>query len=275
MATSIATVELPEEREYARYLREIEDKRWAVAERESDLFVLQTALAQFDIAYHARVGILFIQLDRVRLSIDQYEVRISLLKQKLDRDPHNVEETVRERFIGQEEQVRISEAEAHEYERAHFPEPQLPELDVQQMDELRMLFRSLARRFHPDLARTEVGREIRGKTMQRINAAYTARNLAELRQVDLEGPAEDAAFDARSLGERLVWAIREVARLSELIAELDRRAAATRESDLFQLWERQEAGHDVLTDLQQDIESELVGERGRLSELILTYRQLL
>jgi hypothetical protein len=111
--------------------------------------------------------------------------------------------------------------------------------------------------------------------MQRVSAAFRYKDLSALRAVSHEAEIEDPTFEARSIGEKLVWAIREVARLDDVIAALEEEFAFVKANDTHDLWRRQESGEHVIETLEAALSAELTGERERLAELIATYRQLI
>ena len=275
MSHAIVRLQTPEEREYARYLAEVEVRARRAAGLQTDLEALKVALGHFEAEYHARVGALFVELDQARLAIDEYERRIARLQSDPAADPATVEQDVRAEFAGRREEVHREEEEARGYEQAFEREQRRPQLDAEAAGEVQRLYRELARRHHPDLARTEDERRRREPLIQRVNAAMHERDLAALRALALEAEAADPAFEARSLGDKLVWAIREVARLDEVIGGLEAALAAARASDTHDLWNRQEAGERVVEALEAGLTAELAQERDRLAEVIATYRHLL
>ena len=103
-------------------------------------------------------------------------------------------------------------------------------------------------------------RERRVRIMQRVNAAFQERDLVALRSLEQEAIIEDPTFVARSIGEKLVWAIREVARLDGLIDELETELIAVQASDTHQLWVRQEASGNTMETLEVDARQSLVTE---------------
>lgn len=275
MAHAIVRTQTPEEREYARYMTDVEARRRRAADLQAELASLKLTLGRFEAEYHTRVGTLFVELDRVRLAIAEYERRIARLQCDSGADPTDVEQEVRTAFGAQREEVRAEEEEARRYERAFKREQARPRLDAESETELRQLYRELAKRHHPDLARTEAERLRRAAMMQRVNAAFLERDLTALRALEHEAEVQDPAFEARSIGEKLVWAIREVARLDAVITDLDTELAAVQVSDTHGMWTRQEAGDRVIEILEDDLQRDLAAERDRLAELIATYRHLL
>lgn len=84
------------------------------------------------------------------------------------------------------EQARQAEADFDAYRRstAHTPAPR-PELDDDEQDELRRLYRAAAMRCHPDRAE-EAERAEAHDVFLRVQAAYQARDLAGLRAITAE-----------------------------------------------------------------------------------------
>lgn len=274
MSQAVVRVETPEEHEYARYQREVESRQRRIADLRAELDSLKLTLARFEAEYHARVGILFVDLDRVRLAIAEYEQRIARLQSNADTDPAEVEQDLGRAFSSRREEVRAEEEEARRYERIHRREQERPQLDAQAEDEIRRLYRDLARRYHPDLARTDEERRRREPLMQRVNAAMRERDVAALLDLFRQAEVTDPAFEARTIGEKLVWAIREVARLDGVIADLETELVAVQANETYQLWSRQESGENVLQVLETDLTAQIATERDRLAELITTYRHL-
>ncbi|MGH2531502.1 MAG: J domain-containing protein [Thermomicrobiales bacterium] len=275
MTQAIVRIQSPEERAYARYLTEIETRKRRVADLQAELEALKLALGRFEAEYHARVGVLFVELDRVRLAIDEYERRIAWLQSHPDGDPAEAEREIEREFRTRHEEIHTEEEETRRYERAFQRDQARPKLAADAEQEVKQLYRDLAKRYHPDLARTDAERRQRETIMQQVNAAFHDRNLDGLRGLFREAEVEDPAFEMRSIGEKLVWAIREVARLDEVIADRMAVIAEARTSDTFQLLSRQQKDEAVIEMLESDLRRELAFSRDRLAELIATYRHLL
>lgn len=272
---AIVREQTPEEREYARYLAEVETYKRQAAGLQAELQALRVALARFEAEYHARIGTRFVELDRVRLAIDEYERRITRFADAPFADPAQVEADVAREFGSRHEEIRQDQDETRRYEQVFERDQERPRLDEAGEQELARLFRELARRFHPDLARTDEERGRRKPLMQRINAAFHAQDLVTLRMLQNETEIEDPAFETRSIGEKLVWAIREAARLRMVIAALNGDLIALRATDSFSLWQRQQADKDGLERLEVDLGREITAARDRLAELVATYRHVL
>jgi len=113
-----------------------------------------------------------------------------------------------------------------------------------------MVYRDLVKRFHPDLARTEAERQQREAVMKRINAAFHERDVGQLQSIMNETEFEDPSFEDRSIPDKLIWAIREISRLDEMIVEMTAEIESLKGSDLAVLWTRHQSGEGALVSCQ-------------------------
>jgi hypothetical protein len=98
--------------------------------------------------------------------------------------------------------------------------------------------------------------------------------LQGLRTLLSEAEVTDTAFEARSVGEKLVWAIREIDRLDAVIAGLESDLTAMCSSHSYGLWQREEAGEQVIERLAEDLRRELATAQEELAAVIGAYRHL-
>jgi hypothetical protein len=274
MTDTIVRTQTPEEREYAKYLVEVETRKQRAAALQDELTSVRLALGRFEAEYHSVVGTLFLELDRLRLAIRAYEEKISRLHRDPQADPTTVEHEVEETLSAEREDIHEQERENRRYEEAFQRERERPQLPADDEAELHRLYRELAKRFHPDLARTDVERQRRQPLMQQVNAAMRERDLSTLRALLSEVEVTDVTFEARSIGEKLVWAIREISRLEEVIAGLQDALSELRSSESHSLWQREKDGELVITRLEDDLRREITEVNDRLAAVIAAYRHL-
>ncbi len=274
MSGALVRVLGAEERAYEQHLVQIEDLRRCVVELQLELEGLRLAMGRFEAEYHARVGALFVELDRLRLAIAEYERRILRLRAEPSADSTKIEEEIRVEFHDRHEEVRSAEEEARRHERAYQEEANRPDLDEPAAEDLRGVYRELAKRYHPDLARTDEERSRREDVMRRVNAAFKRGDIAALRTIEQEAAAEDPTFETRPITEKLAWAAREVTRLGRVLAYLGDELAAVRQTDTFRLWRRQDAGEGVVEALELDLREEIDNARDRMDELASIHRGL-
>lgn len=104
--------------------------------------------------------------------------------------------------------------------------------------------------------------------MKRINAAFHERNVDKLQSMRAEAEIEDPAFESRSISDKLIWAIREISRLDDLVVAIGAERETLQASELALLWQRQRAGENVIERLDLDLRGQIERERQRLKYLI-------
>ncbi|HLL52376.1 MAG TPA: hypothetical protein VK447_02460, partial [Myxococcaceae bacterium] len=156
------------------------------------------------------------------------------------------------------ESRRAREAERLFEERQAAPEaPEEPEADVapKKRDEsLKSLYRSLARRFHPDLATTEEERVRFGEWMARINGLYHSGDMDGLRRLadQLETEVEPD-FSETPEAERLLELEEKLAWLDTVVANLEEQRRGLERTPTFELWRKVEQGLQDGRDVLEEI----------------------
>ncbi len=148
---------------------EIDLKRAALFEHRQKLFALQTELADFASAYDAAVGSLEDELDAVYAEIEA-ETRHQQAPSMFGGDFATFADYLNARFYPKNEAIQPIKA-------------------VPDEDELRALYRRLARKFHPDTTTDPEEKARLSVIMARINAAYSAKDLAALKKIDQQPQA--------------------------------------------------------------------------------------
>jgi hypothetical protein len=150
-----------------RLRRQVEDAREKLIDAEAELAEQKSDLASFERIFDQRVGPLSKKLASLEDEIKEYSHKLQL-RQNL--------ETFGSNHIPVEEQFK---------RRWKVPEGANGnnlnnKINAEDDKELKRLFRKLARRFHPDLARDAVERVYRTEKMSALNDAYAARSLVEM-----------------------------------------------------------------------------------------------
>ncbi len=262
------------EREYARYLDEIEVRKQRVVTAHVDLETLRSDLDRVETEYYARVGMLLIELDRVKLAIEECERRIGWMHAHPETSAAEIEADIEESFAVRRQQLRDDEATIRFAEEQFEEDRRFPALDPSEEEELRRRYAALVMRLHPDLARTEFEASAQRATMQRIDAAFRARDLDALRTLEHEPAYTDPEFDARPIDEQLVWAIREMTRVFDLRMTLGRELTDLRMNDTFKLWTQLRTEPDAIGRLAQEVEADIESARARLAASTETWREL-
>lgn len=153
-----------------RLKAEIEIKRAALFEARSELFKLQTAINEFTEEYNRVVGWIEGDLQDVRDEIDrlQHEREIQEAQQAA-----KAESIWGPGFKSFADYFKTLQGDWHK-EPIRINKPRVSE------DDLRAVYRKLARRFHPDTTTDPEDQKRLSVVMARINAAYSARDMNTL-----------------------------------------------------------------------------------------------
>ncbi|MGI8404480.1 MAG: hypothetical protein ACR2OE_06900 [Thermomicrobiales bacterium] len=271
MQNTLTRAETPEEQELARYLSAFEAKKQEVAALEAEIEALKDDWARFNSQYHARVGSLLVEIDRLELQAAEYDRRLQLLRHS--QHPEGVNDQIDEEFAQRRERVKPEDAQSSRFRQQSARFQQEPSLTEDEAGEQKRLFRELARRFHPDLAKTEPERLERTRIMQRVTAAFHRCDLAALRQLTAQPDVDDRTFDQLPIGEKLVWAIRELSRLEMVVEARTHDLHQLRSSSLGVLWTRNLHDEDVLDRRECDARRRLEISKGKLREAIAAFER--
>ena len=263
---------------------EIEQKRERVARLEQERADLELEVAAFELDYNAQVKPLQDELEAVRRHIEEYELRIELLRFRGNRlSATQLEAEVELRLQARYPTVENYEgrdqagAASHHHARPEWasarPAP-AAQPDVETKAELKSLYRELAKRFHPDLAadEDEAEREARGARMAEINEAYARSDLEALRRAatlsDVRPKLPPTLAELLAERDRLDVL---VIRLRQDIAQLNRDPLMLLKIDAALA---RHDGRNLLAEMATDLHIQLVERRGALNRLIAEFREL-
>jgi hypothetical protein len=273
-AVGLVRLPTPEEQAYAAALAELEIRHQRATDLQVELETLKLDLSRFEAEYHARVGYLFVELDRVRLACDEWGRRIARLRANLRSNLAELEDDIAEAFAKRRADIHAEEAESRRYQSTFAEEQTRPTLAPDEAAELKRLYRDLARRFHPDLARSDDERQRCAEQMLRINTAYRDRDLSALKDIAAATEPDSPAFARQTVAKRLAWVHAELARLDGVIAGLRQAIERVHTSDTYQLWQRAQADAGLFDRLATGMTRELDAARAQLAYLKATYDEL-
>ncbi len=172
--TAIKRKPKPEDVELFRRRAELASLRATLAKREANLDHLRAQLNSFEGRYIRQVGVLYIQLD-------EWKDRIAELHNPTQPQPETPEPGAGDPHLDSEMWVSTTESANN--------------LNPATLD-LKSLFREVAKRIHPDRARSAHDELHRNHLMSQANAAFN-RNDADLLQRMLNGydPSTDSGDD--------------------------------------------------------------------------------
>lgn len=246
----------PEEEELTRKRGELAALEASLVQRELDLATLRAELFLLNQRYLRIVGVKYAELDALEAQIADALARLN---------PNDAE--ARERAQQAHAQAHESASDADAAKDATKP-------SITPSEQLRNLYRTLAKRIHPDFATDEGERIRRTRLMAEVNLAYEAGDEARL--AALLNDAEDD-FDSLAgggIGAELVRIIRKLAQIRERLRQIEAEIGAVEQSDLSQLRHKMEAatreGRDLLAEMAAHVQDRILEARERLAALLET-----
>lgn len=275
MTDQIVPVPAEQDLELARLLLHIEIEQARLAALTVECTSLEAALAAFTLRVRDRIGDLKAQIREARRGVEELRLRSVRLRSNPDASPDDVEREVAEELATKYgEEMTAGERQPDDPEFISAASSRRPRRSPDIEAELMRAYRELARRCHPDLARTAEERARRADLMLRINIAYRDRDLAALQgfllEIDLEAPLTSARLRAG----RIAWARHELVRLRRETAGVEARIRSLRENEMFGWWGPSAPSDDALDDLERQTRERLAKEEERLTTARANYRQI-
>lgn len=244
----------PEEAELERKRVELGALEARLAERELDLNTLEAQLAAFERLYLRTVGPRYAELDEVKAQIAEV---LASLKPKDRTAQQNVSEARRQAH----ESAQATAAAKASNQPTEFKPPQ----------DLKKLYRELAKRVHPDLATDDKDRARRSRIMADVNLAYKEGNVERLQTILAEWEGSPDSVEGAGVGVDLVRIIRKIAQVQGRLGEIEANIARLKNSDLFRLLERVDEaraqGRDLLLQMVAELNRKIASAREHLQDL--------
>src|ERR1017187_3987439 len=215
MASNIARAQTPEERELAAKNADLAALEIQLAQRELDVATVRVELHAFEQRYLRIVGVKFAEIDDLEAQIAEALNR---------RTPFD--ETTRQQAA--EARAKATESAA----AADAIEPQTHATDFKPSEDIRSLYREIAKRIHPDLATDDAERAKRNQVMAEVNRAYADGDEARLRAILDEWETSPDAVTGDGVGAELVRTIRKIHQVQARLAAIEIEIAALNSSEL-------------------------------------------
>ncbi len=244
----------PEERELAEKRAALALLETELVERELELSTLQQELASFEAEYLRIVGTRYADLDEINAQIKEAQATRLPGDESAQEEAHAARET-----------AAASAAEMGRESHLEAPVPFHPSAS------LKSLYKSAARRLHPDLAATDEQRQRRHEWMVKLNEAYKNQDEAALQALIAEWDTSPDAVEGEGVGSDLVRVIRQATSVKKRLEDLSQAIDTLKASDLWALhakWQAaREAGRDLFAEQVAEIDRQIADARQVLADL--------
>lgn len=254
MTIRITQITSPEARELEKKRAELASLEARLAERELDFATRQAELHSFEGMYLRIVGSRLAEFDEIEAQIAE----AGALDKRKDREAQHRASQARAQA---QESASAVEAE----QKAGKREPFKPS------DDLKKLYREVAKRIHPDLASDESDLIRRHELMTEVNRAYEDGDRARLDAILRDWESSPESVKGEGPGAELVRVIRKIAQVENRLKTIDAEIARLEESDLFDLKGRadqaEKEGRDLLAEMAAGVDQQVAEARGRLRSI--------
>jgi hypothetical protein len=237
--------ETPEEYELEKKQAELAALEAELAKRELALKTLQAKLNSFEREFLQVVGIRCAKLDAIEAEIAKY-VAFSQPKNfnvRRQAAQAQVKAIYSQRAIKQNLSASLSTKE------------------FQPAENLKKLYRDVAKRIHPDLATDEVERLRRQKLMAEANLAYENGDAAQLQTILQRWEHSPEFIKGDSIGAQLVRAIRQIAQIKHRLSAIALEMETWKQSEIYLLREKvilaRLEGYDLLLKMAAQIDRQI------------------
>ncbi len=254
-------IEEASDRELRELREELTARQERVAQLEFELFETRADLTRFERDLDDRLGGLKQQLQNIETQLVEARRRAERRAQWGGRlDTSEVPEDVVEQF---QRKWRPQEKSSPS------PHPKV-QLDETAKDEFKSLYRSLAKRFHPDLATNPKEKRWRERQMAEVNEAYAEQDIRALQSI-AEKPNWQPENLPKTRDEIICELYAEVRRLDQVIMSLEEQSHELVHSPTVKLmldvrFARRE-GRDLLGEMSNDLLARIVIAKNELSAL--------
>lgn len=157
------------------YALEGEKELSELVEEKSDL---ENRLKAIENEYNIKVSPLILELEKIEIQIREFQRRLDLLN-KTNEDLNKIEDSIKNDF---EEEWRSWSDHHEEIEESKKADNETL-LTEEYLAELKKLYKTLARMFHPDKATDPTQKELFHSIMVQINTAYSNNDLETLKEI--------------------------------------------------------------------------------------------
>ena len=264
MSTEVVRQVLPEEWELKRKEIELAKLESILTQRELELATFNAELNLFQARYLKILGGLYSRLDDLEAKIAEKQARLN---------PKNRE--ARKKAAAARAQAEESAKEAWSAEQHSHNCNTENRYNFKPTENLKKLYREVAKRIHPDLAADEKQRHKQQQLMAEANRAYEDGDEVRLRAILHQWENGPESVQGDECGAKLVRVIRKIAQVKARLRTIDIEFIKLKESSLYQLKakveEHEKKGLDLLAEMAVFMSQKIIEAEQRLQNV--TWRE--
>ncbi|MEK9628657.1 MAG: hypothetical protein VW455_06510 [Nitrospinota bacterium] len=250
--SSVVQILSPQAEELQAKRRELAQLRRDLADMELQLSTEKSELNLFEIRYQQVVGAKYAEMDIVKAQVLSLAAKLYPKAEVFSEQAETAREQAKEYSEKKEESTES---------KKEFNPP----------EDLKKLFRRVAKKIHPDLSSSVEERNKRTDLMAKLNQAYDKLDEEAIRSVLMEWEAEGFSEDHLELGEQLERAVQQLAQVRGRLNEISDELEELQLSEMFQLKNNIESaekeGRDLLQEIADDIEEKINKTEARIRDL--------
>ncbi|MCI0395527.1 MAG: DnaJ domain-containing protein [Chloroflexi bacterium] len=251
----------------ARLRAALKEAQEELIESEAELADRLAEVHAFEREFEAGLGVLVDQLATLERELNHYQERMRR---------HRNQEVFGSGYASIEEQFRRTWEVPPTAAPTPPPEPVSPATEQQ----IKRLYRQLARRYHPDLASDTADREYRTEKMTAVNDAYAARSLAELVALSEEpdvtslGRGKEGQTESQMVAALQAELARIHKRLRQIEAELSRLHHRASVQLSLEMKLAQRRGRNMLAEMAAELQQKIARKTAERDFLKAQFDQL-
>jgi hypothetical protein len=250
MTTDIASTGKPEEEELTKKQAELSQLEGELAERELRFATLQGEVGAFERRYVKTVGVLYAELDEINARLTERLATKSGSEQA--------------KRVAKQARQQADESRATVYSRS------IEAQDFTPSQELKSLYREVAKRIHPDLASEPEDRAKREELMAKANQAYQEGDAALLRIILEEYESSPESVQGGGVAADLVRVIRKIKQVKIRLSHIEQETQKLLDSDIAKLKvkaeELEKERRNLLNELANRVREQIAASRRRLDD---------
>lgn len=273
---ALVLADIPERNRVRELQEQLNNLRDAIAELDLDIETVRDELDAFESHYHARLREEHEQLRRIDAVVHQFERWAELLRNEdqrgtvvaranrvqLRRTRELEEQQRRQREQGEQGDTKVS-AGIGDATYAKGTSNLTAQTARGKNDRLKAAYRALARRYHPDLARTEEERLRFSELMTRINALYRAGDLARLTAMAEQSKGGEIEENDANLQEQIATLEQRLQWFRMVLQNLRDEQGALERSPTCELWrnvqQAEKNGRDLVAEMKEELQKRVRG----------------